>query len=115
MIPARIAPTLSRIDRRYGDDAELMLRIAIVAMESKVDGIGVSELRRLLGYPGAMLDRMDRAAFAELVERSDACRGTALMIARDPRAVRRHAASLRTAVERARVDAGLPAAFRIEG
>lgn len=112
MTPAPIKP-LSLIDARHGDGAELLLRVAIIAIEGRANGVCVSELRRLLGYPGHALDKMDDLSFAELVDSSDAFIGTALMIARSPRSARRYARQLHKAVENTRLKSGLPTMFRI--
>lgn len=103
----------SLIDRRYGSGAELLLRVTIIALEGRVDGIGVSELRRLLGYSRDALDRMDDDDFAAMVSRSGPFLGTALMIAREPTLARRHARTLRDALDAARRDLNLPTTFLI--
>lgn len=112
MLP-RPTPPRSAIDTRHGTGAELLLRISIIAIEGRADGISASELRRLLGYPGATLDRMDDRSFSSLVESSGTYIGTALLIARHPKLARKHAKGLLEAVELTRKDMHLPGVFRI--
>lgn len=103
----------SEIDLRHGEGAELLLRTAIIVVDKGIDGVGVAELRRLLGHPRDALDRMSDAQFRALVERADPFRGSLLMIARDPRRARGVTKRLRLAVETVAEAHALPNWLRV--
>ena len=70
---------ISPIDTRWGQGFELLLRLAVIAARGRLEGIDVSELRRLSSYnPDMTLAEIETVASRDIV------RGYALLACRNP-------------------------------